>query len=260
MTPHAQPPLASPPRPPATAVWLLSRRIPAALRDFILGDLEEEFRDRHAVSPADARRWYWRQTIRCLAAPPPAPPSATQIPDDMFSRHTGDSLMRTVLADVRLALRVFVRTPGSRSPRLACSRSELARTPPSSAWSTPCCCARFRSPSPTASCASFTCRRRPRFPNTPRFPLSPANFYDWQAAAKKFDGMAMFRFREFVLTGQGEAATVTAGALGAGFLRIIRVQPALGRDFLPEEDEPGRGRVVILSDRFWRTTSAPAPT
>jgi putative ABC transport system permease protein len=240
-------------RPPAPAVWLLSWRIPAALRDFILGDLEEEFRDRHAASPADARRWYWRQTIRCLAAPPPAPPPAAEWADDTFSRHTGDSLMRTVLADVRLALRVFVRTPGFAFAAIAVLALGIGANTAIFSLVNTVLLRPLPFEEPDGVVRVFHVPPQAAFPNTPRFPLSPANFYDWQAAAKKFDGMAMFRGREFVLTGKGEAATVTAGALGAGFFRILRVQPVLGRDFLPEEDEPGRGRVVILSDRFWRT-------
>jgi hypothetical protein len=254
-----------PQRPPAAAVWLLSRRIPAALRDFILGDLEEEFRARHAVAPADARRWYWKQTMRCLAAPPPAPPAATQWHEHdatlshAFSRHPGDSLMRTVLADVRLALRVFVRTPGFALAAIVVLALGIGANTAIFSLVNTVLLRPLPYEDPDAIVRVFHVPPQATFPNTPRFPLSPANFYDWQAAAKRFDGMAMYRGREFVLTGQGEAATVTAGAVGAGFFRILRVQPALGRDFLPEEDAPGGGRVVILSDRFWRT-SAPAPT
>jgi putative ABC transport system permease protein len=245
MTPHR-------PHPPAAAVWLLSRRIPAALRDFILGDLEEEFRDRHAASPADARRWYWRQTIRCLAAPPPAPPPATLCSDAVPFRHTGDSLMRTVLADVRLALRVFVRTPGFAFAAIGVLALGIgANTAIFSLVNTV-----LMRPLPFAEPDSivrlFHVPPQAAFPDTPRFSLSAANFYDWEAAAKKFEGMALYSGREFVLTGHGEASTVIAGAVGRGFLRIMRVQPALGRDFLPEEDERGRGNVVILSDEFWR--------
>jgi putative ABC transport system permease protein len=252
MTPH-------PPRPPATAVWLLSRRIPAALRDFILGDLEEEFRGRHAASPADARRWYWRQTIRCLAAPPPAPPPATEWPDAAFSsnsRHTGDPLMRTVLADVRLALRVFVRAPGFAFAAIAVLALGIGANTAIFSLVNTVLLRPLPFDEPDSLVRVFHVPPQATFPNTPRFPLSPANFYDWQAAAKKFEGMAMYRGREFVLTGHGEPTTVIAGAIGPGFLRILRVQPALGRDFLPEEDEPGRGNVVILSDQFWRTRFA----
>src|SRR5262245_18037183 len=91
------------------------------------------------------------------------------------------------------------------------------------------------------------------FPGLRRFSVSPANFYDWKRAAQSFESMAIYHFRQFVLTGTGNAEAVTAGAVGADFFQIVRVEPALGRVFLPEEDRPGRGRVVVLSDGFWKT-------
>jgi putative ABC transport system permease protein len=39
----------------------------------------------------------------------------------------------------------------------------------------------------------------------------------------------------------------------------LGVRPALGRDFRPEEELPGRHRVVILSDALWRTRFAGDP-
>ena len=57
--------------PPRLAVWLLECRLSGDWREFILGDLEEEFEVRRNASPIAARRWFWSQTLRCLAAPPP---------------------------------------------------------------------------------------------------------------------------------------------------------------------------------------------
>ncbi len=147
--------------------------------------------------------------------------------------------MRTVLADVRLALRVFVRTPGFALAAIGVLALGIGANTAIFSLVNTVLLRPLPYDEPDGIVRVFHVPPQATFPNTPRFPLSPANFYDWQAAAKKFDGMAMYRGREFVLTGQGEAATVTAGAVGAGFLRILRVQPALGRDFLPEEDAPG---------------------
>ena len=91
------------------------------------------------------------------------------------------------------------------------------------------------------------------FPGIKRFSVSPANFYDWQRAAQLFDGMALYRFRQFAFSGSGNVERVVAGAVGAEFFQVAHAQPALGRVFLPEEDSPGRGHVVILSDKFWRS-------
>src|SRR5258707_1431372 len=97
------------------------------------------------------------------------------------------------------------------------------------------------------------------FPGLKRFSVSPANFYDWQRSAQTFDGMALYRGRQFALTGRGNAERVVAGAVGAGFFEVAHERPAFGRAFLPEEDTPGRGHVAILSDKFWRSHLGAAP-
>ena len=60
--------------PPRLAIWLLNKRLPAEWRDFVVGDLEEEFATRSGDSPVAAHAWFWWQTMRCLAAPPPVRP------------------------------------------------------------------------------------------------------------------------------------------------------------------------------------------
>ena len=41
--------------------------------------------------------------------------------------------------------------------------------------------------------------------------------------------------------------------MSAGFFEVLGVPPLEGRWFLPEEDQPGREHVVILSHRLWRS-------
>jgi putative ABC transport system permease protein len=91
------------------------------------------------------------------------------------------------------------------------------------------------------------------FPGIHRFSVSPANFYDWKHDAQLFEGMAIYRFRQFILTGGGNAESIVAGAVGADFFDVTRARPALGRVFLAEEDAPARSHVVILSDGFWKS-------
>ena len=97
------------------------------------------------------------------------------------------------------------------------------------------------------------------FPGMPRFPVSAANFYDWQRAATHFEGMAIYRFRQFTRTGGGTPESIVAGAVGAGFFEVVQAQPALGRIFRADEDLPGRGREVIVSDGFWRSRLGGSP-
>jgi len=97
------------------------------------------------------------------------------------------------------------------------------------------------------------------FPGMKTFSVSAANFYDWKASARLFEAMAIYRFRPFVITGNGHADEIMAVGAGADFFEIIGTQPALGRTFQREEDSPGRGHVVILSDGFWKRQFGGAP-
>ncbi len=100
---------------------------------------------------------------------------------------------------------------------------------------------------------------RSAFPGMTRFAVSPANFYDWKRDARLFESMAMFRQRGFALSTGGSAEGILAGGVEPDFFAITRGRPLLGRVFVPEEDDPGRGRVAILSEKFWRSHMGAAP-
>jgi hypothetical protein len=97
------------------------------------------------------------------------------------------------------------------------------------------------------------------FPGIATFSLSPANFLDWQRQSRSFDAMAAYGGRQFTITGGGTPEAVRATRTGPGFFQIVRTTPALGRTFTPEEFEPARAKVVILSDGFWRSHLGASP-
>jgi putative ABC transport system permease protein len=97
------------------------------------------------------------------------------------------------------------------------------------------------------------------FPGQSMFAVSSGKFYDWQRSAQSFDGMALYRFRQFALTGTGTARAIEAVAVGDGFFNVVRARPTLGRVFRPDEDVPGGHRVVILSDGFWKSELGGTP-
>ena len=87
------------------------------------------------------------------------------------------------------------------------------------------------------------------------FPLnsvSAANFRDWYEQNHVFEGLAAVGRASFNLTGVGDPERVEGRRVSANLFRLLGVEPQLGRAFLPEEDAPGAGRVVILSDGLWR--------
>jgi putative ABC transport system permease protein len=80
-----------------------------------------------------------------------------------------------------------------------------------------------------------------------------ATYADWRRRTKTFEDIAVASFWNPTLTGGAVAEPLEGLRVSDGFFRLLGVQPALGRDFLPEEDHPGRNRVVILShDLFAR--------
>ena len=90
------------------------------------------------------------------------------------------------------------------------------------------------------------------FPGMATFSLSPANFLDWQRDSTSFEAMAAYSFRQLTLT-SGSAEALRVAVVGPDFFRVVRTQPALGRTFLPEEYDPARAKVLVVSDGFWRS-------
>ncbi len=54
------------------------------------------------------------------------------------------------------------------------------------------------------------------------------------------------------VTYQGQPRRYTGGYISWDFFRTLGVKPAFGRDFLPEEDQPGVDKAVLLSDALWK--------
>ena len=81
---------------------------------------------------------------------------------------------------------------------------------------------------------------------------TPANFFDWKKQNTTFADMAPFGFSTMTLTGNGEPEQMSGTRAGAGFFAVVGIEPTLGRSFLPEEHEPGKGNVVILGHDFWQ--------
>jgi len=61
------------------------------------------------------------------------------------------------------------------------------------------------------------------------------------------------------LTSVGGAWKVAAVRVTSGFFKVWGVEPARGRDFLPEDDQPGSAPTAILSDGLWHSLFAARP-
>ena len=241
------------PRPPRLAVWMVTHLLADEWTDFVVGDMEEEFARRARVSHASARAWFWRAALRCLIAPPPLGRHTQQL---HASPPAGDPAVRTLLADLAYSLRVLLRAPSFSLAVIAVLALGIgANTAIFSIVNTV-----LLRPLPYAGSARhvriFHTPPAATFPGIKRFSVSPANFYDWKRETTRFDNMAIYQYRPFTIAAGGRADAVLAGAVGDGFFDIVGMPAALGRTFRTDEDAPGRDRVVVLSDGFWRTRFA----
>ncbi|MGB0036790.1 MAG: ABC transporter permease [Candidatus Acidiferrales bacterium] len=87
------------------------------------------------------------------------------------------------------------------------------------------------------------------------YPTLDANLPDfriWRYQVHSFADVAISESTQADLTGAGEPEIIRGVRASANVFALLGAQTALGRTFRPEEDEPGHGQVVILTDAFWR--------
>jgi predicted permease len=83
-------------------------------------------------------------------------------------------------------------------------------------------------------------------------PWGRVDFQYFAEQSKTLEHWGAFESDRFNLTGAGEPVRLDGLRASAGFFPSLGVQPALGRTFTEDEDQPGREHVVILSDALWR--------
>jgi predicted permease len=67
-----------------------------------------------------------------------------------------------------------------------------------------------------------------------------------------FEELGMYRGGQSAITGLGDAEQVNTLLVTAGALRVLNVEPALGRSISQADDQPGSAETVVLSDAYWR--------
>jgi putative ABC transport system permease protein len=83
--------------------------------------------------------------------------------------------------------------------------------------------------------------------------VSTANFNDWKEQNRVFQRMAAFQEWDLTFRGEGDPERVSHAAVSADFFETLGVRAALGRTFLPDEDQPANSNVALLSYRFWQS-------
>lgn len=83
-------------------------------------------------------------------------------------------------------------------------------------------------------------------------PFTPADYIDVRDQNDVFAGMAALRPMNLTLTGVGDPERLPTAMVSASMFSMLGVTPALGRAFLPEEDQAGRNSVALISHSLWQ--------
>ena len=83
--------------------------------------------------------------------------------------------------------------------------------------------------------------------------VDAADFYDVQRSSRDFDEFCTLTTNTFNLTGDGRPERVNGYRVSWNFFQVLGASPAMGRVFLPPDDQAGSAKVAILSRGLWET-------
>ncbi|GMV06995.1 MAG: hypothetical protein AMXMBFR53_32700 [Gemmatimonadota bacterium] len=224
---------------------------PAAHREALLGDAEEEFlRRRDRDGHAAASRWYRRQVMRSLA---PAVEHRIRAAGAAW-RETEREVERmgAWMKDFRLAFRALRKRPGfSFTVLVTLALGVGATTALFGVYR-----AVFLEPLPLPEShelvivmeeGSFGCCG----------PASGPDYLDWVERNRSFDALGALNPASMTLTGLDEPERVYGTRATASAFDVTGVAPLMGRTLLPEDQE-GSG-VVVLSYALWQSALGGRP-
>lgn len=157
--------------------------------------------------------------------------------------------MSNVLSDLKHGLRVLLRTPLFTLCTIAALAIGIGAT--TSLFSV--VHALMVKPLPYRDADSLVVVWEHNLPrNRARNVVSPANFLEWRARSRSFDGLAAFTQNRVTLTGQGEPQELATLVTSANIFDVLGVGPMLGRSFADGEDREGAAQVMVLSHATWQ--------
>jgi hypothetical protein len=83
----------------------------------------------------------------------------------------------------------------------------------------------------------------------PRRAVAPANFLDWRARARSFEGLAAYQVVGRTLVESDAAHRLDAGIVSSNLFELLGAKAALGRTFGATQEGP---REVVLGHALWR--------
>jgi len=82
--------------------------------------------------------------------------------------------------------------------------------------------------------------------------VADPNFDDFRDQSRSFQSIAKYHAGIASVSGASEPTRTTVAAVSPGFLKVLGVQPILGRDFGAGDAKKGAGPTVLVSYGYWR--------
>src|SRR6185503_12938109 len=213
---------------------LLARLLPADFREFVIGDLEEEYERRvQREGAARAARWYSRQAVGTIAAGLRRRPRPRQL--------RGDTPMRTLLQDIRYGGRMIVKQPGFAA--IVVITLALAIGANTVIFSFTNILLLRPLPIKDQTTIGWIYNVDPQRGSN-RSRASLPDFLDYRASLRSFSAIAGGAMSTLTLTGEGDALRLSTNRVTVNLLQIWALEPKIGRLFRDGEDAPGAAPVV----------------
>ena len=176
-----------------------------------------------------------------------APGSATSSVTSFDSSDSRSPLMGNIGQDVRFAIRTFRRRPAVTAALVATLALGIGTN--AAIFSVTKAVLLGRLPFRDSARLVMVWENAPAagFPrNTP----APGNYADWVTSIRSFEGVAAIQEADFNLTGESEPEKIGGAFATANLFSVLGVQPALGRVWRPDEDQPG-SHLAVLNYGLW---------
>jgi putative ABC transport system permease protein len=89
--------------------------------------------------------------------------------------------------------------------------------------------------------------------------VSAGDFLDWRQQSQTFENMAAYRYESLNVTGSDRPERLAGLIANSNLFSVLKVQPLLGRPFLPEDQGTGDARIVVISYGVWLRRFASDP-
>jgi predicted permease len=219
--------------------WLLRRRLTGDWAEFVLGDLEEEFRRRRQRSRPSASMWLIGQAVACSVARPPGRAIKSGLPGTRPARLSAGHLLREVRRTFRArplltaaCVGIIAAGIGSATAVSAAAYALLFRPLPL--------------PASERLLSGYALRE-----GFDPFGTSPLEYTAFKARVAAIESFGLARRQVSTIRAAGDPVRVQTAAVTADYLETAGVVAAAGRRISALDDRPGAAPVAVISHSLW---------